>query len=129
MASGTVAVIGVGLQGRAVVEDLEKRSQVQRIVAADRNLPGLQERLDGLGARRTEARLLDASDPGALRALLADGIDVAITMLPASFEEAVALAALDAGVHLVSTNYGRRLRPVRADGRGAGGGEQAGNRG
>jgi len=36
---------------------------------------------------------------------------------------------LDAGVHLVSTNYGRRLRPVRADGRGAGGGEQAGNRG
>jgi saccharopine dehydrogenase-like NADP-dependent oxidoreductase len=96
----TVIVLGVGIQGRTVVDDLERRSGVGRIIAADCREEGALDAVRASGGRRTTVRAMDAADDHALRLLLA-GADLVVNMLPARFEEAVLRAALDAGVHLV----------------------------
>jgi lysine 6-dehydrogenase len=105
----TVLVLGVGIQGRAVVEDLDRRSPVARVIAADSNDEAARQWLGSIGARRTTACHVDARDTTALGQLLA-GVDLVVNMLPASFEEPVLRLAIDAGVHLVSTNYAHKLR-------------------
>jgi saccharopine dehydrogenase-like NADP-dependent oxidoreductase len=104
----TVLVLGVGIQGRAVVEDLD-RSAVGRVIAADTNDGPAREHLRSIGAGRTSVCHLDARDQAALRQLVA-GVDLVVNMLPAPFEEPVLRVAIDAGVHLVSTNYAHHLR-------------------
>jgi len=115
--AGTVLVLGAGLQGRATLEDLEKRSSVEKIIAADCDTAAAKQYLSSIGARRTEVRGLDARDGKALRALLSGGADVVINMLPVTFRDAVIRAAIEAGVHFVSTNYAHEQREL--DGRAA----------
>ncbi len=105
----TVLVLGVGMQGRAVVEDLERRSAVGRIVAADCNTRAAREYATAIEARRTSVCAVDAGDDDAVRRLLG-GVDLVVNMLPVPFEEPVLRLAIEAGVHLVSTNYAHRLR-------------------
>ncbi len=105
----TVVVLGVGIQGRAVVEDLERRSGVGHIIAADRREADAREFVRAIGACRTIVRFVDAGDEQAIRLLLA-GADLVVNMLPARFEEPVLCLAIEAGVHLVGTNYAHHLR-------------------
>jgi saccharopine dehydrogenase-like NADP-dependent oxidoreductase len=105
----TVLVLGVGIQGRAVVEDLERRSPVGRVIAADCNAQPAREYVQSIGARRTSVVEADARDEVALRRLFSEA-DLVVNMLPVPFEEPVLRLAIDAGVHLVSTNYAHRLR-------------------
>lgn len=105
----TVLVLGAGMQGRAVVDDLERRSGVGRIVAADCDARAAREYVAAIGARRTSVREVDARDDAAVLRLLGEA-DLVVNMLPVPFEEAVLRLAIEAGVHLVSTNYAHRLR-------------------
>ncbi len=105
----TVLVLGVGIQGRAVVEDLDRRSGVGRVIAADCDGPTVRDYLRSIDARRTVACEVDARDRAAVMQLAA-GADLIVNMLPVPFEEPLLRLAMDAGVHLVSTNYGHQLR-------------------
>jgi len=109
LSRAAVLVLGVGLQGRAVVEDLDRRSTVGRVLAADNNEAPVRQYVQSIGARRTSVCHVDARDESALAKLLA-GVDLVVNMLPAPFDERVLRLAIDAGVHLVNTNYGHGLR-------------------
>lgn len=109
LSARTVLVLGVGMQGRAVVEDLERRSTVGRVIAADCDARTAADRVRAIGARRTSVCEVDARDAVAVMRLLA-GADLVVNMLPVRFEEPVLRLAIEADVHLVSTNYGHRLR-------------------
>ncbi|MEK7668464.1 MAG: saccharopine dehydrogenase C-terminal domain-containing protein, partial [Gemmatimonadota bacterium] len=58
----------------------------------------------GFGAK-VRCRPLDAAQRGALDALLADGADAVIDLLPVAFMGAVAAAAVRHGAHVVNTMY------------------------
>jgi saccharopine dehydrogenase-like NADP-dependent oxidoreductase len=101
-----VLLLGVGLQGRAALYDLAASPQVERIIAADRDVEGLDALIRDEGyAGRVESHRFDASDPSALDALMGAGVDVAIDLLPVAFIESVGVAAVRNGVHLVNTFY------------------------
>lgn len=102
----TVVVLGIGLQGRAVVHDLVRVQDIERIVAVDADEsivgralpPDLLERVVPVG--------LDASDPVSLAALFAETRpDAVICMLPPALGPSVARLSLEAGAHYVSTSY------------------------
>ncbi len=92
-----------------MLEDLEHRSSVGQVLAADLEQGAAETWLSRIGARRTEFRRLDAHDDGALRRLVRDA-DLVVNMLPAPFEEPLLRLAIECGFHLVSTNYGHQLR-------------------
>ncbi len=114
-----VLLLGVGMQGRGALHDLVRQDAVTSIVAADRDLDALESWVAARGyGARVRCRHLDASEPGALDALFAAGVDpeggdaigrggfeVVIDLLPVLFVGAVATAAVRAGVHLVNTFY------------------------
>lgn len=101
-----VLVLGVGLQGKAVLHDLEKSSHVTDIAAADFDRSRVQEYIDGAGLTRTFARGLDASDAGQLAGLLEEvSPGLVVCMLPPPFGYPVAQTAVEAGIHFVSTSY------------------------
>ena len=99
---------GCGIQGRAALLDLSNQAAIDRIVCAD-VFPETIERFSFLDRSKIETVRIDASDPAALEALMKQGIDVVIDMLPAEFGRTVALAAIGAGVPAVNTNYGYPL--------------------
>jgi len=109
--AGKVLVLGAGLQGRAAILDLERRGGAEEIVAADIDPGALAGWLSRIGASRTRAERLDARDPEALSALLSRA-DVALDFLPVDFVPAVARAGLEAGCHVVNTNYAHPLRDL-----------------
>jgi len=103
-------VLGCGMQGRAVLYDLARSDDVRAVTCADAAVGNARDYLDQLGSDKLRAVQLDASDDHALRDLIASGFDVIISMLPRELVAPVAEAAVDAGVHLVNTNYEFRLR-------------------
>lgn len=117
MTGGKVVVLGGGMQGRAVIEDLEKRSEVEAIVAADLDTYSLESWLERIGARKTSLARLDARNAAGLRSLISAPADIVIDMLPVTFTRAVAEGAVAAGTHLVNTNYGHALRSLDAQAR------------
>lgn len=104
-----VLVLGVGLQGRAVVHDLVKCSEIGSIVAADVSKELARKNLSGLTAsqgERVEVVALDASKEELLESLLAaQRPDVVVCMLSPGHGQRVARLALKAGAHYVSTSY------------------------
>jgi lysine 6-dehydrogenase len=101
-----VLLLGTGMQGKAALYDLARSDDVTEIVAADGDLGALQVYLSEMdhGAKvRPEA--LNAADPDSLARVFARQPDVAIDLLPVSFSDAVAGAAVEHGVHLVNTIY------------------------
>jgi saccharopine dehydrogenase-like NADP-dependent oxidoreductase len=105
----TVLVIGTGIQGRAAIQDLERSPDVDQVIAADLDMGGLEHYLSSIAASKTEAAAVDVSDAGQLRTLLSRGAGVVIALVPVRFEPAVAAAAVDAGAHLVTTNYAKHV--------------------
>jgi saccharopine dehydrogenase-like NADP-dependent oxidoreductase len=107
-----VLVLGVGLQGRAVVHDLLRgpgRSEgVGEVVAADLDAARASAALPAgdSGAGAVEVVAVDASQEEPLRALLrAHRPDLVICMLPPRLALPVARLTLEAGAHYVSTSY------------------------
>lgn len=97
-----VAVLGgFGMQGRAAVVDLARSEGVETVVCADNRLGGKDDMADLHKVAITE---LDATSPDRLQALLGQ-VDAAIDLLPRQFGRAVCQAAIQAGTHVVNTNY------------------------
>lgn len=101
-----ILLLGVGMQGKAALFDLVQSDEVIEVVVADREIDALRAHLSDRGyGSKVRPEKLDATDPGSLDRLLAQGPDVVIDLLPLPFSDAVAGAAVTHGVHLVNTIY------------------------
>ncbi len=104
-------VLGMGLQGRAVIHDLESSSLITEIIAADlfateSSLAEADDYLAERGYSKTKALRLDVSMAKQLAGKFFErDIDVVICMLPIQLALTAARAALDAGIPFVSSNY------------------------
>jgi len=104
-------VMGMGLQGKAVIHDLESSRLITGIFAADifTTGTGLAEADDYLqkkGYSKTKALKLDVLKEKDLAGKFTErDIDVVICMLPVELSLTAARAALDAGIPFVSSNY------------------------
>jgi saccharopine dehydrogenase-like NADP-dependent oxidoreductase len=116
----TVLVVGVGIQGRAAVEDLERAPDVERVVAADLDRAAVERHLLAIGARKTDAVAVDARDAAQIRHLLSRDMGVVVALVPVAQEAAVAAAAVEAGTHLVTTNFATTVEPLDTQARARG---------
>jgi saccharopine dehydrogenase-like NADP-dependent oxidoreductase len=99
-------VFGLGLQGKAVIHDLEQSDAVSEIVAADVAADEARAFVGRKGYRKVRVVQLNASEPAALERLIRDSRpQVLICMLPPDFQARLARAAVDAGVPYVSSSY------------------------
>ena len=95
-----VLVLGAGLVCRPLVRYLLDRGY--HLTVADLIVSKAAAVVDG--HPNGVAELLDASDAGAMRGLVA-GCDVAVSLLPAQMHPEVARACLDLGKHMVTASY------------------------
>ncbi len=101
-----VLVLGTGLQGKALIHDLEKAPTVVRIIAADLDLSHLRRFMDQGGWIKTIARQIDARSFDKIVDLIRKhDPDLVACMLPPQFGPRVARASIECGVSYVSTSY------------------------
>jgi saccharopine dehydrogenase-like NADP-dependent oxidoreductase len=98
--------LGLGLQGKAVVHDLEHSAAVSEIVAADIAAQEAKAYFGRKGFRKVRVAQVNASDATALEQLIRDSRpQVLICMLPPDFQFRLVRTAIDAGVPYVSSSY------------------------
>jgi lysine 6-dehydrogenase len=103
-------VLGFGLQGKAVVHDLEHSTIVTQIVAADIAADKARAYIAQKGYRKVRIAPLNAAQPELLEHLVREAAPhVVICMLPPDFQTAVARIAINAGVSFVSSSYAGSL--------------------
>ena len=95
-----VVVLGAGLMGKEVARDLVMSDDVAKVILADMNPSVAQEFIDTLATAKMEVMELHAECDDSLRDVIAQG-DVAVNALFYSYNERVAKAAIEAGVHAV----------------------------
>jgi len=101
-----ILVLGVGLQGRAVVHDLARNPEIDTIVAADLDPDRIRGALTPVARERVRVVAVDAGQAGALETLLGEHRpDAVVCMLPRALGPSAARAAIRAGAHYVSTSY------------------------
>jgi lysine 6-dehydrogenase len=105
-----VVLGGLGLQGRAALADLACNGRVERIVCADANLGarGSVERFSG--SEKISFVRVDAASRESLVSLFRQGVHAVVDLLPFPLMCNAFEAALEAGVPMVSTNYGHTVR-------------------
>lgn len=103
-------ILGLGLQGKAVIHDLEQSSGVTRITAADLEADKSEAYIAQKGYRKVKVVSLDASQPENLKRLIQEtGPDVLVCMLPADFQPGIARIAIEERVPYVSSSYAGSL--------------------
>ncbi len=104
-------VLGIGLQGKAVIHDLESSELITDIIAADifqteQSRSEAEAYIQKKGYSKTKTIKLDVFKEMDLpRAFSSRDINVVICMLPIELALTAARAALDAGIPFVSSNY------------------------
>ena len=108
-------VLGMGLQGKAVIHDLEQSDLIGQIFAVDINLVDTSVYLDKMGYGKTRAMALDVClEKNLAGKYLELGVDVVVCMLPIELALTAARAAVDAGIPFVSANYTYQLQTLDA---------------
>ncbi len=101
-----VLVLGTGLQGRALIHDLDRSPLIGEIVAADHDVASAREFAIKNGLKKVRFLTLDASSEAQVRDIVKEmAPQLVASMLPPSFAHGVARAALAAGIPYVSSNY------------------------
>jgi lysine 6-dehydrogenase len=114
-------VVGIGLQGRAVVQDLAASGAAEEIVAADVDEAVVAARLAGLACRGVRTARVDASRPDDLQRLVREvGPRVVVCMVPPAWQVALARATIAAGAHFVSSSYAGGLAGLASEARARG---------
>jgi saccharopine dehydrogenase-like NADP-dependent oxidoreductase len=114
-------VFGLGLQGKAVIHDLEQSDAVSEIVAADAAAEQARAYVGRKGYRKVRVVQVNASDPRVLEQVVRESRPrVLVCMLPPDFQLRLARVAVDAGIPYVSSSYTGDLveldRPARDKG-------------
>lgn len=95
-----VVVLGAGLMGKEVARDLVMSEDVAKVILADINVAAANAFVETLATTKIEVVALDAECDEHLREVIAQG-DVAVNALFYLYNERVARAAIEAGVHAV----------------------------
>lgn len=95
-----VVVLGAGLMGKEIARDLVGSEEVETVFLADVSVDHAKGFVDTLNTKKVEVVQLDADCDEDLRKVIGYG-DVVINALFYTFNERVAKAAIDAGVHSV----------------------------
>ncbi|MFJ7668652.1 saccharopine dehydrogenase family protein [Lysinibacillus sp. NPDC097195] len=95
-----VVVLGAGLMGKEVARDLIKNNNVERVILGDIDVKTAQNFVDTLNTDKVEVVELHAENDDSLTSVIAKG-NVVVNALFYSFNERVARAAIEAGVHSV----------------------------
>ncbi|HDR15803.1 MAG TPA: saccharopine dehydrogenase [Desulfobacteraceae bacterium] len=111
-----IAVLGgLGLQGKAALLDLVKSESVREIVCADVSIKEQEKLAKIMDTRKIKHVRLDASYKADLSAFFVrEKVDAAIDLLPLPFMENVFESAVETGISVVSTNYGKPIRHLHA---------------
>jgi len=100
-------VLGSGMMGAAIAQDMADSDEVSEVVLADFD----KKRADGVITRlrsgKVSARRLDVKDVQATKKLM-KGFDVAVCALPEGLDTYASKAAIGAKVHVVDLAYGHR---------------------
>lgn len=108
-------VFGMGLQGKAVVHDLERSALVDAVTVAEVDPGTAAAYLSRKGWRKARVVPLNADEPGAVPRLIgAERPDVVISMLPPPYQPVLARAAVEAGVPYASSSYAGALTELDA---------------
>ncbi len=110
---------GCGLQGRTAVYDLASDPEVERVICGDMDFSGLSKIAPFTDMAKLETAEMDARNKDALVKLYRKA-DVVVDLLPLDFKPVVNLAALEAGVPIVDTNYAKEPRELDRAAREAG---------
>ena len=106
-----IAVLGgLGIQGKAVLADLSNSKIVNEVICADAHLDEWENISRRIDVKKIHPVKIDASKRTELKRLLVQEVDVAIDLLPVPLMTNAFEAAVDAGVHMISTNYGYEIR-------------------
>ena len=101
-----VLLLGVGMQGKAALDDLYRSGIVEAVTAADLDLSGLRDWAARQGyGHKVRLEAVDAADPDSFRPLFAPRPDVLIDLLPSRFVGLAAPLAIEYGTHVVTTSY------------------------
>lgn len=95
-----IAVLGAGLMGKEVARDLSQSDAVKQVGLADMDVEKAKQVLGQLKSDKLKAFEVNASDYTKLKHFI-QGYDVVVNALFYTFNEVVAKAAIDAGVHCV----------------------------
>ncbi|CAM5602169.1 Saccharopine dehydrogenase OS=Lysinibacillus sphaericus OX=1421 GN=LS41612_20775 PE=4 SV=1 [Lysinibacillus sphaericus] len=95
-----VVVLGAGLMGKEVARDLIKNSKVEQVILGDIDVKTAQQFVETLKTDKVEVVELHAENDDSLTSVIAKG-NVVVNALFYSFNERVARAAIEAGVHSV----------------------------
>lgn len=108
-------VLGMGLQGKAVIHDLEQSDLIHKVIVADINIDNAESYLQQRGYSKTEALKLDVSMDKDLSGTYSKmGIDIVVCMLPIELALTAARAAMNVGIPFVSSNYTYQLQELDA---------------
>jgi len=114
-------VLGIGLQGKAVIHDLEQSPLITQILAADLDVVRIAEYIRGAGYRKVIPLAVDAGDGGELvQTIRGSGVQIVICMVPTALGYRVARAALEAGVPFVSSSYTGMVQELDGEARARG---------
>lgn len=95
-----VVVLGAGLMGREVARDLSASDKVEKVYLADLDIEMVNDFINEANLQKIEAVYCNAEDEQQLRDIISKG-DVCVNALFYEFNERVANAAIDVGVHSV----------------------------
>ena len=114
-------VLGIGLQGKAVIHDLEQSPLITAVLAADLNVVKIAEYIRGAGYKKVIPLAVDAGNEGELvQTMRASGANVVICMVPPTLGHQVARAAVEAGIPFVSSSYTGTLQELDGEARARG---------
>ncbi len=96
-----VLVLGMGMQGTALVADLIQSPAVEKVVVVDLNLELARQKAVKLHSPKLEVAQIDVTDHQSLVNLMRQGFTVIGNALLRRFNIGAAKAAIEAGVHMV----------------------------
>jgi len=112
-------VLGSGLIGPAISQDLLKNNEVEQVVVADKDPERLKACSSKVAGGRLSTQIMDISDQSATSRLM-KGFDVVVSALPHSMTIAADTAAIKAGVSLVDLAFESDQIPLDNEARKAG---------
>lgn len=116
-----VLVLGVGLQGKAVIHDLDRGPGISEVVALDLNVASGREFAARTGLSKVRFIERNALDAAELRKVILEvKPDALVCMLPPAFAPAIARTTVECGVSYVSSSYTGQLAELDEDARARG---------
>ncbi len=99
-----ILLLGVGMQGKATLQDLANSPEISRIIAADADFEGLKKTVESLNNAKITPVKLDVREQDAVSAQMKKA-DAVILLLPQGFRRNVLNLAIKNGIHFIETSY------------------------